>query len=588
MNKLSIKHKLGLLVALVMLPLIGAQMHMLANQVKKIVALEMNTNQDYAESVAHTFNNYVVRIWNDQLIIGNVLVKNLAWSSEDKNEYLIKNNFPNSTIKDIYWVDSPRGVITASTNQAALGISIQDRDYYRRLLAGESRVLSGLLESRLNQEDATFVVASAIREYEALLGVIVYIIAVEELNHIMPPQRVGQGNTFGLIDNRGVIAYRNGIPDIARQWHVIPEDSPPMVAMQERRMVQFENVRSELTNKRQLGVVLPIYKTGWVAYAITDYDYILAKGLQDIRVNLLVMLITGAISLTLARIICRRILEPIGKLQQFAQQFARGDLTARTSILGQDELAATGVVLNHMAEQVQQLEASRRRFIQASAHELRNPMTVIQGIVTLMRRRRAMGKPIENEDKLMLAVEKEVDRLSRLLNQILEAFRTSQGGINKLELKLEQINLGQLVQETGDSFQLGQEEKAISVELKGHQQVMIIGDPDRLEDVLRNLLSNAHKYAPNAPIQVSLEVGQDKMATVSVADRGIGIPDHQMAEVFQCFFRGDNIKAQDPGGMGLGLYICRDIIVSHGGAIWAENNPGQGCTFYFKLPLANN
>ncbi len=121
--------------------------------------------------------------------------------------------------------------------------------------------------------------------------------------------------------------------------------------------------------------------------------------------------------------------------------------------------------------------------------------------------------------------------------------------------------------------------------LNGHRQVLVRGDKARLEDVLRNILSNAIKYSPNEKhIVVSLQVVNEN-ALIMIKDKGIGINKEHLDAIFDSFFRGNNFAGNDPGGMGLGLYICKDIIVKHGGYIWAENNSDKGSTFYIQLPI---
>ncbi|MBS4021138.1 MAG: sensor histidine kinase [Dethiobacter sp.] len=101
----------------------------------------------------------------------------------------------------------------------------------------------------------------------------------------------------------------------------------------------------------------------------------------------------------------------------------------------------------------------------------------------------------------------------------------------------------------------------------------------------RNILSNAAKYSPGErEIAVSLQV-DDESAIISVKDKGIGIPKGMLEHIFESFARGDNFAGNDPGGLGLGLYICKDILLKHGGSIWAENNVSKGSTFFIRLPL---
>jgi signal transduction histidine kinase len=307
------------------------------------------------------------------------------------------------------------------------------------------------------------------------------------------------------------------------------------------------------------------------------------KAFNVLKYNLLVLLLGTLLSLFIAYKLSQRIVGPINNLQHFAGQVCDGNLDVRTSISGRDELAATGTALNEMASRIRQLETSRRLFIQTSAHELRNPLAGIRGIVSLVRNRIASGKAVD--DNMLALAEKEVDRLATIINQLLETFKEQQLHLDGLSYKWETVNLKALLVEITTALQTFTEKHYIVLELGDNQQVLVKGDASRLEDVLRNLISNAIKYTPGeGRIIVSLQMGHGK-AVIGVKDEGIGIPDEHLQNIFESFFRCENYAGKDPGGMGLGLYISNEIILKHGGRIWAENNPDQGSTVYVELPL---
>jgi signal transduction histidine kinase len=279
-------------------------------------------------------------------------------------------------------------------------------------------------------------------------------------------------------------------------------------------------------------------------------------------------------------------MDPIKKLLYFTQQISNGNVDAKVSIQGNDELAVAGKSLNQMADKIKQLESNRRLFIQASAHELRNPMTGIKGINAIIRRRLESNHVVGDVLHLLNTSEKEIDRLSTILKQILEAFKEQ--NIHSLELpyNLEFFNLTALIKKVIEYFKMGEQNATILLDIDDHNNIFMKGDKARLEDVLRNIVGNAIKYSlEEKEISVSLKMMGDS-ALLSVKDKGIGIPDHQLKNIFESFTRGENLGGNDPGGIGLGLYICRDIIAKHGGTIWAENNRDKGATFYIKLPLA--
>ena len=320
-----------------------------------------------------------------------------------------------------------------------------------------------------------------------------------------------------------------------------------------------------------------------IIYANSDYQEITHKAFNTVKYNLLVLLLGILLSLFLSLKLSRRIVGPRNNLQKFAGQMSGGNLAVRTSIGGRDELAVTGAALNEMASRISQLETSRRLFIQTSAHELRNPLAGIRGIVSLVRNRIASGKAVD--DNMLALAEKEVDRLAAIINQLLETFKEQQQHLNGLSYKWETVNLTAMLVEITTALQTFTAKHNIALELGDNQQVLVKGDTSRLEDVLRNLINNAIKYTPGeGRIIVSLQMGNGK-AVIAVKDEGIGIPDEHLQNIFESFFRCENYEGKDPGGMGLGLYISKEIILKHGGRIWAESNPDQGSTVYMELPL---
>jgi PAS domain S-box-containing protein len=233
-------------------------------------------------------------------------------------------------------------------------------------------------------------------------------------------------------------------------------------------------------------------------------------------------------------------------------------------------------------EAAEERERIRTKFLQIAAHELRNPMAGVKGILSLIQRRLNSGKPLDNIRQLYQIMEQELDRLSFLLDEILEAFRVQEG---QLILKQQRINLIEVINSALTPLMISEDKHRFIFEENMGGTVWVLGSSPRLEEVMRNLLTNAVKYSPlesEIVIRVSLK---NNRALVSVQDYGCGIPKTQLTKIFDGFYRATNlIHHHDPGGLGLGLYICRDIIQHHNGRIWAESEAGKGAAFFIELP----
>gem|GEM_PF-2950758 len=227
-------------------------------------------------------------------------------------------------------------------------------------------------------------------------------------------------------------------------------------------------------------------------------------------------------------------------------------------------------------------EHARTRFLQLAAHELRNPMASVKGMLSLMQRRHRAGRTVGEIMHLAEVMESEVDRLNVLLNQMLEAFRLQEG---HAVLASEPVSLAGVLASAVRPFEMAEEGHRISLHVEAADSVTVWGDARWLDELFRNLLGNAINYSPAGGTVTLTGAVEGEVVTVAITDQGIGIPSDQLDKVFEGFFRATNLCDHDPGGMGLGLYICREIALAHGGRVWAESTVGSGSTFYVQLPV---
>jgi signal transduction histidine kinase len=228
-----------------------------------------------------------------------------------------------------------------------------------------------------------------------------------------------------------------------------------------------------------------------------------------------------------------------------------------------------------------------------ASHELKTPLTSISGLAQVllrrMRRRIEEGRPADDEwdqeqrahvDRLEL-LNSQTSRLGRLVDELLDVSRIESG---KLEFRLAPVDLVALVTEVADRLQLTTTQHTIEVDSSAASSEPVKADRDHLEQVLDNLVSNAIKFSPGGgSIRVRVR-DEPSDVVLSVQDRGVGIAPSQLDAVFGLFYQAEDPVSRRTGGMGLGLYISKEIIGRHGGRIWAESEPGQGSTFKFSLP----
>lgn len=219
----------------------------------------------------------------------------------------------------------------------------------------------------------------------------------------------------------------------------------------------------------------------------------------------------------------------------------------------------------------------REGFMTVASHELKTPLTPLKLTLSTMERRLAAGQPVELAS--VLKSKKQVDRLLRLVSDLLDASRSEREWLALHPVPLE---VGQLVAEVLDSFRHAVQ-RSFSLEVP-HERLWVMGDRERLEQVLVNLLENAHKYSPaGQAIGVEVEALAQE-ARIHVRDKGIGIPEPDQAQVFHRFYRARNASHRNFGGLGLGLYISHSIAKRHGGSLELTSEVGQGSTFTVVLP----
>lgn len=303
----------------------------------------------------------------------------------------------------------------------------------------------------------------------------------------------------------------------------------------------------------------------------------------SIRAFQLTLPILGLVSLALALAgswaIAGNALRPISKMIQTAQTIALSrDLSRRVEKPAhRDELARLAATFNDMLNSIQSAYQAQQRFVSDASHELRAPLTAIQGNLELLNRHHEM--PEAEREEALVEITRETDRLTRLVADLLALARADAG----IPLRHRPLDLDALVL---DAFraarQLGRGQTLV---LDPFEPVQVIGDEDRLKQLLLILLDNALKYTPQEG-KVTLGLRQrGQFVEVLVRDTGVGIPREDLPHVFERFYRADPARSRDPGGTGLGLAIARWIVEQHGGDITIDSQPGKGTLFTVRLPL---
>jgi signal transduction histidine kinase len=272
----------------------------------------------------------------------------------------------------------------------------------------------------------------------------------------------------------------------------------------------------------------------------------------------------------------RRMFTPLDELLNASDRVANGDYAVRVEEKGPPEIHSLMKSFNSMAERLQISDQQRRNMLADISHELRTPITVIQGNVEGI----LDGLYPADEARLKSIIE-ETQILSRLVDDLRTLALAESGA---LRLKRELTNLVELIRDTVAGFEAQAKEKGIQLQMSLNAGEDANIDPQRIREVLTNLLSNALRYTPRGgEINIRLteeNVDGGRTVTISVKDSGPGIESHLLLHVFDRFY-----KSSDSGGMGLGLSIAKYLVEAHQGKIWAESEVARGTRISFLVPV---
>ncbi len=294
-----------------------------------------------------------------------------------------------------------------------------------------------------------------------------------------------------------------------------------------------------------------------------------------------IAILLGIVFLLIGSLAARRWISPLSDTMKAADALAVGDFSARVSVRGSRDFRRLARSFNRMAEALETADRHRRELLADIAHELRTPLTVIQGNLEGLRD----GVYEATSEHLALVLD-ETYKLSHLVDD-LRLLTLAEAG--QLPLDFQIMDAPQLLADVHDAFVCQAEEAGITLEMDTVEPLPpLLADPQRLGQVLGNLVTNALRHTPpGGKITLGAAVpSADDGMRLWVTDSGEGIPAEDLPRIFDRFWRGDPARTHQTGaGSGLGLAIAKSLVEAHGGRIWAESQVGQGTTVSCLLPL---
>ena len=276
-----------------------------------------------------------------------------------------------------------------------------------------------------------------------------------------------------------------------------------------------------------------------------------------------------------------RIVRPVARLAAVAERIALGSYGERVPVTGSDELAALAAAFNDMAAALESAELRRRQLLSDLAHELRTPLATIEGYLEGVR-----DGVVPASAETWAVLETESGRLRRLVDDLQRVSRAEE---RQLDLRVRPVTAAALIEAAVDAAEPAYASKGVHLETVVSDRLPKLAvDPDRIGEVLGNLLDNALRHTPpGGSVEVRADRHGDEVA-LTIADTGEGIAPEHLDRVFERFFRVDTSRTRNGGGSGIGLAIARALVEAHGGRIRAESDGrGAGARFVVTLPTAH-
>jgi two-component system sensor histidine kinase BaeS len=287
----------------------------------------------------------------------------------------------------------------------------------------------------------------------------------------------------------------------------------------------------------------------------------------------------GLVAAAITLVLSNRILRPVQRLTHAVQRMEKGDLAVRVLVESADEIGQLAHAFNAMAGSLDQQERLRRNMVGDVAHELRTPLTNLRGYLEAAR-----DGLLIPDAALVNNLYEETMLLSRLVADLQELAQAEAG---QLTLMRQPSSLPAILEQAVAMLQPQAEAKGLSLSVDLPSSLPLVDvDPERMGQVLRNLLNNAFAHtAPGGSIAITARITGREVA-VAVRDTGTGISPEDLPRIFDRFYRVDRSRARQTGGAGLGLAIVKQLVLAHGGSVSAESEPGTGSTLTFTIPIA--
>jgi signal transduction histidine kinase len=457
------------------------------------------------------------------------------------------------------------------------------------IFAGGSIINAARQEVQHNLEDIVFAASKALETplFEMVEGEG----SIEVVEDALLPLLAANPHlhyTIYLSDGTPLIDNGQTFPPKANQ-----ENAPEVWEALNTQLGEGESTRPDAQGEQTFYIAMQIQnegKTYGVIRVGISWGPAMADSRRSIGVLVVVACFVAAAVGLFAWWLARNLVRPIQHLTNAATQLAQGDLDTRVSPRGPQELQHLAEVFNFMAARLQTHVDELRGFAANASHELRTPLTILKLRVEALRSG-ALNEPRVAE-QFLSEVESEVDRLTNMVNDLLDLSRMEAGLASRKRIKLD---MGLIADDVCETFRIRAERASVEIRLQLDENLPeLVGNEDQLQRVLLNFMDNAIRYSPQGGV-VEVRVWnaiENQSVRMSVKDNGPGIAPEHLPHVFERFYRAEATRPRfgtyQGSGSGLGLAIAKSIVEFHGGKIGVRSRLGYGALFWAELPTTTS
>jgi signal transduction histidine kinase len=590
----TIRRTLLLVAAAGIVPLLGVGAFSAVLQLERQEVSELRSNMEASRAGAAGFEAICRDIERHLTLVAGALV---GMPRERVVALLDQAVRDHGAMLEMLWIE-PDGRVGARGGPAHLSIGQPATQWLQQLRSGTDVLITDLFQAGPDRTPV-FVVARSIPEAGAGGGAIVAVVDPTWIDVLLPSfERMGTGR-LAILDRAGRTVFED--PPAYHTWSVRRPEPTPFVRQALGGHEASGRYRSPIDGLEYFGAATPISNTGWVAVASRCVEEILAPARRDALLGAALSAGVAGMAVSAAVIFSSGLRKRLAQVQTRSAALVSGERLGMGR-LGFREVDALADALDALADRVRMRESQlqtargwaeqaayaarrdadrlvelgreREDLLRMMSHDVRIPLNAVLMQAELLRR----GARDDEVRRRATSIAVSVRRVTAMIQDLLDMSLAQEG---RLRLALERIELEPFAREVLDRLQ-----GVLAVErvrLSAHSPPAVLADPNRLERVLVNLLSNALKYSP-PDREVRLDLGGSEAgATVAVTDEGPGIAPDELPRISERYYRGERTSGKE--GLGLGLFISRLLVEAHGGTLRVDSERGKGSTFRVMLPV---